>query len=138
MPSSISTVRCVRMAFIVHVEAAAAAAQRAVIQHCYALGRHPFSDATAKGAAALAVEITPPARVRWPRGVNTPGQPAPNTTSISPRRRWSRFQIHQRGIDRFIHILLQQNVVKIIQAEAATITAAGFAARTLPPWSGRR
>ena len=117
-----------RMAFIVYVEAAAAAVQRAVIQHCYALGRHPLSDAAAKGAAALAVEITLQPVSDGLVDQHTGPSSAQHHVHFT-RRRWSRFQIHQRGIDRFIHILLQQNVVKIIQAEAATAaTAAGFAA----------
>jgi hypothetical protein len=58
MPSSISTVRWVGIAFVVDAERAAPVGDGAVIDHGDALGGHALADAAGEGGAALAVEVT--------------------------------------------------------------------------------
>ena len=113
-----------RIAFVVHVQAAAAVGQGAVVEHGHALGGHALADAVGEGAAALAVEVAFQAVADGLVQQHAGPAGAQHHVHLAGGG-GAGLQVGQGGADGFVHILGEQGIVEIVQAQAAT--AAGRA-----------
>ena len=110
------------VAFVVHVERAAPAGQRAIVDHGHALGGHALADAAGKHAGALAVEVAFQAMAHGLVQQDAGPARAQHHRHLAGRR-GPCFEIDHGFVHGAVHVFAQHFVGEHFQADAPASAA---------------